>query len=262
MTEHAIPKDASTVVIMRPAIDKKDGPFEVLMVERHPASIFVPECYVFPGGCIDEEDCSDAFLPFCTGMNRSKASRILTDMPSEKLALGAWIAAVRETYEEAGILFSVDNVDADSLAVCRQRLVSGKMSYFDVLEKTKWRLALDRLHYFAHWITPEIMPYRYDVRFFVTVAPADQEATHDGIELTDNTWITPQRALAEYDEHRFNMVLPTVMTLQEIARFENIDAVIAEADAKKVPAILTTIEERDGILVEVMPDGKTCGPCL
>jgi hypothetical protein len=121
---------------------------------------------------------------------------------------------------------------------------------------------MDHLNYFAHWITPEFLPYRYDVRFFVTVAPEGQEATHDGIELTGHTWITPRRALTEYEQNRFNMVLPTIMTLRELGRFDSIEAVIQSVEAKNIPSILTTVTKRDGRLVEIMPDGTIFSPVL
>ncbi|MBN1382296.1 MAG: hypothetical protein JXA41_11520 [Deltaproteobacteria bacterium] len=262
MSEYVVPKKASTVVIMRPAVNGTDSPFEVLMVERHSSSVFVPDCYVFPGGVIDAEDCSDESASFCRGLDRQKAFKILGDMPTEAMALGAWVAAARETYEEAGILFSADSPDPDILAGHRRQLLDGKAGFTDILKKEKWTLAMNRLLYFAHWTTPELSPHRYDVRFFVTFAPEDQEATHDGIELTGNTWITPRRALAEYECDRFKMVLPTIMTLRDLDRFDSIEAVMAATAAKTVPSILTTIEERDGRLCEVMPDGKNFSPCL
>ena len=262
MSEYVVPKEASTVIILRPTREDQHGPFEVLMVERHPASVFVPDCYVFPGGVIDEDDCSDELASFCRGVDRPKAFRVLKDMPCEAMALGAWVAAARETYEEAGLLFSVDPPDPERLAIGRRQLLNGGASFLDVLKKEKWTLAIDRLLYFAHWITPELSTHRYDVRFFVTMAPKNQEATHDGLELTGNTWITPGRALAEYEQDRFNMVLPTIMTLRDLERFDSLEAVMASTTMKNVPSILTTIEERDGRLCEVMPDDSSFSPCL
>ncbi|MCK9197956.1 MAG: hypothetical protein M0P16_13365, partial [Syntrophales bacterium] len=128
--------------------------------------------------------------------------------------------------------------------------------------REKWTLSLDRLNYFAHWITPEFLPYRYDVRFFVTIAPEDQEATHDGIELTGHVWTTPRRALGEYERNRFSMVLPTIMTLRELGRFDSIEAVFQSVETKNVPPILTTVTKRDGRLVEIMPDGTIFSPVL
>lgn len=247
---------------MRPAIDREYGPFEVLMVQRHPDSLFVPDCHVFPGGCIDDDDCSMELESFCRGLDRQRAFQILVDMPNEATALGAWVAATRETYEETGIFLSSDRLDLTNLACCRRQLLDGKASFTDILKMEKWTLSLDRLKYFAHWITPEFLPYRYDVRFFVTVAPEGQEAMHDGIELIGHTWITPRRALGEYEQNRFNMVLPTIVTLRELDRFDSIEAIIQSAEAKSVPSILTKVTKKDGRLVEIMPDGKIFSPVL
>jgi 8-oxo-dGTP pyrophosphatase MutT (NUDIX family) len=137
MPEYAVPKEASTVMIMRPAIDIKDGPFEVLMVKRHPASVFAPDCYVFPGGCIDEEDCSDEAVSFCRGLDRQKAFRILGGMSTEAMALGAWVAAVRETYEEADIFLSANPPDPDTLTVRRRQLLDGKERFTNILKREK-----------------------------------------------------------------------------------------------------------------------------
>jgi 8-oxo-dGTP pyrophosphatase MutT (NUDIX family) len=232
------------------------------MVQRHPNSIFVPDCYVFPGGCIDDRDCSQESAAFCRGLDREKAFLLLDDMPNEAMALGAWVAATRETFEETGIFLSSDPPDFPTLARCRRQLLAGEATFTDILSREKWTLSLDRLKYFAHWITPEFLPHRYDVRFFVTVAPEDQEAAHDGIELTDHTWITPRLALAEYEENRFNMVLPTIMTLRELAAFDSIESVIQSAERKDIPSILTTVTKRDGRLVEIMPDGTIFSPVL
>lgn len=256
------PKEASTVIILRPAIDLEHGPFEVLMVQRHPDSLFVPDCYVFPGGCIDNDDCSQEAASICRGIDRQMAFQILVDMPTEAMALGAWVAAARETFEETGIFLSSDPQGAHTLACCRRQLLAGETNFADILKREKWTLSMDSLKYFAHWITPEFLPYRYDVRFFVTVAPEDQEATHDGIELIDHTWITPWRALGEYEQNRFNMVLPTIMTLRELCHFDSIEAVIQSVETKNIPSILTTVTKKDGRLVEIMPDGTIFSPIL
>ena len=258
----SVPKEASTVIILRPAIDREHGPFEVLMVQRHPGSLFVPDCYVFPGGCIDEDDCSREATSFCRGLDRQKAFQILVDMPTEAMALGAWVAATRETFEETGIFISSEPRDLPTLACRRRQLLDGEINFTNILKMENWTLSMDRLNYFAHWITPEFLPYRYDVRFFVTIAPENQEAAHDGIELTGHTWITPRRALGEYEQNRFNMVLPTIMTLRELVHFDSIEAVIQSVRAKNVPPILTTVTKRGGRLVEIMPDGTIFSPVL
>jgi len=246
--------------MLRPAVNPARGPFEVLMVHRHPDSVFVPECYVFPGGCIDKEDCVPEFASYCRGRDEATALRILGNMASSSLAFGAWIAAVRETFEETGILLAHPPFAVENLSLLRQRLLSGEKTFLELVREDNLLLAVDRLQYFAHWITPELLPYRYDVRFFVTEAPDNQFACPDGIELTAHAWVTPRHALDQYAANRFPMVLPTIMTLRELACYESIDAVIAGAMAKNVPSILTKVVHRDERLVEIMPDGTVFSP--
>jgi len=256
----ATPKEAATVILLRNAADERRGPFEVLMVHRHPDSIFVPECYVFPGGCIDEGDCEPGFASYCRGRNEDAAFQLLGDMPTPALAFGAWIAAVRETFEETGILLTHSPLAVEKLPLLRQRLLGREKTFLELVREENLLLAVDRLEYFAHWITPELLPYRYDVRFFVTEAPGNQTACPDGIELTGHAWVTPRHALEQYAVNKFPMVLPTIMTLRELAGYPSIAAVIAAATAKNVPPILTKVIERDDRLVEIMPDGTIFSP--
>jgi hypothetical protein len=125
-----------------------------------------------------------------------------------------------------------------------------------MLEKEDLILPLDRLHYFSHWITPEPLPLRYDVRFFVTEAPEAQAVIHDGVELTEHLWLTPSRALEEYEKGKMGMVLPQIMTLEDISRFRTVEEAIASATARRVPANLTKIKRINDEDVEVMPDGS------
>jgi hypothetical protein len=124
-----------------------------------------------------------------------------------------------------------------------------------MLEKEDLILPLDRLYYFSHWITPEPLPLRYDVRFFVAEAPSGQAAIHDGMELMEHIWLTPSRALEEYEKGKIGMVLPQIMTLEEISRFRTVEEAIASAKARRVPANLTKIKRINDEDVEVMPDG-------
>jgi hypothetical protein len=113
----------------------------------------------------------------------------------------------------------------------------------------------DCLHYFSHWITPELFPLRYDVRFFVTEAPAGQSVVCDGVELIDHIWLRPSVALKNYEAGKIGMVLPQIMTLVELSRFETVEEVIAFVRERNIPANLTKIKNIDGKDVEVMPDG-------
>jgi 8-oxo-dGTP pyrophosphatase MutT (NUDIX family) len=202
------PKEASTVILLRKSSEPDKGNFEVLMVLRHPKSRFVPGSYVFPGGCLDEQDYSPEMEALCTGVTQKEAQALLHDMSSPGRALGAWIAGIRETFEEVGVLLAYRsdktsvffNTEELSQKFCsyRQRLQKGQLSLKSILMKEGLTLACDRLHYFSHWITPELLPLRYDVRFFVAEAPENQTAIHDGVELTTHIWITIQPENAQY----------------------------------------------------------------
>lgn len=239
------PKDASTVILLREGTGPgEDGAFEVLMVRRHPDNAFVPDSYVFPGGALDESDCSRDVDGFCHGLDRRKAESILDEVTAPDRALGAWVAAIRETFEEVGILLTYNSEEqlidfrspetARRFSSYRQALADGSKSFLEIISEENLILATDSLHYFSHWITPWFLPIRYDVRFFVARAPEHQEPLHDGFELTDNVWMTPKAILADNRLRRFDMVEPTLITIRELARFRNIDEVIASTEGKKV----------------------------
>jgi 8-oxo-dGTP pyrophosphatase MutT (NUDIX family) len=258
------PEDATTVILLRKSeIDKG---FEVLMVLRHAKSQFVPDVYVFPGGRLDREDCDKDWVELCSGITLDSAHRRLDKSLSPERALGAWVAGIRETFEEAGILMALrgdgslfyPRTDEETARFCRHRqdLINGKHSFRDMLRDESLALAADRLHYFSHWITPEPLPLRYDVRFFVAEAPPCQKALHDGIEVTEHVWKTPQAILEESRNGRFNMVFPTLMTIEALAQFETIAEVIDSTKNKNIDGILTELVEEDGRHVERLP-GET-----
>ncbi|MGB5218045.1 MAG: hypothetical protein WBN66_07075 [Smithella sp.] len=261
-----IPTDASTVMLLRPCPDAGNRDIEVLMVCRNRKSSFVPGYYVFPGGVVDPGDFDSGFDRFVRGMDCSDASRVLYDMRHPDQALGAWVAGIRETFEEVGILLA-QKKDGSSVTIkteedrrrfCdyRKAIIRGEKSFLKMLETEDFFLPLKRLHYFSHWITPEPFPQRYDVRFFVTEMPPDQAVIHDGIELTSHVWIRPLEALRQYEEGRLDMVLPQIMTLEDIKHFKTVGEVIDAARQRHVHATLTKIQRIDGKDVEVMPDGS------
>ncbi|MDD5232645.1 MAG: hypothetical protein PHG91_04545 [Syntrophales bacterium] len=264
------PKDAATVILVRDSERRGERAIEVLMVLRHPTSRFVADSYVFPGGALDEEDCS-GMEPLCAGLTGDAARNIMTDTPSPARSLGLWVAGIRETFEEVGLLLAYDrsgkiasidsSVDSDRFSGYRKKLWRKEIAFRSFLEKEGLLLAADRLHYFAHWITPAPLPIRYDVRFFLAAAPPRQSARHDGRELTRHVWITPGEALSEYENRRFRMVLPTMMTLKELNAFRTVEEAIRSTRGKEIPAILTRMARRGNRDVEIMPDGSIHGPC-
>jgi len=260
------PADASTVVLLRTCPDNSTRDIEVLMVRRNQTSSFVPGFYVFPGGVVDPEDFENGIERFIRGVDRVSASRLLYDIKSAGKALGTWVAAIRETFEEVGILFA-QKKDGTPVAIgtgeerrrfCnhRQSLIENKMLFSQVLEAEELLLPLDRLHYFSHWITPEFLPLRYDVRFFVAEMPPDQDVMHDGVELTGHVWIRPSEALRQYEQGMLDMVLPQIMTLEDLKNFKTVAEVIDSSLKRHISATLTKIQRIGGKDVEVMPDGS------
>jgi 8-oxo-dGTP pyrophosphatase MutT (NUDIX family) len=260
------PHDAATVILLRPSLKKDRGSFEVLMVLRHPNSKFVPDSYVFPGGCLDPEDCLPEMENLCIGMTLKEAQTVFHDMSLKDKALGAWVAGIRETFEEVGLLLAyrsdktiiaLDSEDVrQRFRTYRKKIHTGEITLKAILENEGLTLAADRLHYFSHWITPELLSLRYDVRFFIAEAPLHQKAIHDGIELTRHVWLTPREILEGYNRHKFNMVVPTLVTIEELANYKTIAEAINATEKKEINAILTTMRKENGKIVEYMPDGR------
>lgn len=262
-----VPKDAATVMLVRDMSGQEGGGMQILMMRRHPKSDFVPGSYVFPGGALEDEDCLPGTECRCAGLDRSRAAAILADAAVPECALGIWVAAIRETFEEAGILLacredgtlvSVESPrERENFSSYRRMLAAREVSFTEMLEREKLTLATDRLHYYSHWITPELSPIRYDTRFFVCEAPPFQTAFHDGVELTAHHWTLPQRALEDYDKGTIRMVIPTIVTLEELSRFSSAADVIASTEGKTIPANLVriSIDEANNIIAYT-PDGR------
>jgi len=262
---YATPTDAATVMLLKPHQNALEKDIDILMVLRNRRSRFVPGYHVYPGGILDPEDFEPGIESFCRGITRKQASDILPDMSHPDKALGAWVAGIRETFEEVGMLIALRKdgspvriqTEMEQKRFCsyRRALNKGEMKFSQMLEKEELILPLDRLHYFSHWITPESLPLRYDVRFFVTEAPEAQVVIHDGVELTEHLWLTPSRALEDYEKGKIGMVLPQIMTLVDVSRFRTVEEAISSAKKRRVHANLTKIRRINDEDVEVMPDG-------
>ncbi len=258
-------RPAATVVLVRDAMEPKgDGDaLEVLMVRRNLQSDFVGGAYVFPGGAVDPVDGGSEAEAVCQGRSDLEASALL-GLASGGLAY--WTAALRETFEEAGLLLAErpggppllagEPREEARLAAGRAAVNAGRLRFLDLCRNEGLRLTVGDVHYFAHWITPAGATRRYDTRFFVAAAPSGQEATHDAGETIADTWIAPRRALEGHRRGAFDLILPTVRTLQAISRFAtSAELLEAAADAaRSVP----TIEPRlvvDGTGVRIMLPG-------
>jgi len=225
--EVVAPRDAATVIVAR---DGADG-VEVFMLRRSARSDFVPDAYVFPGGGVEEADFAPELWARCAGLGDAEASRRL-GMPRGGTAL--WVAAVRECFEEAGLLLGLrggEAVAGDELVERRSALNAGETTFADLCVVHDLTLPLDRIHFVSHWITPAGSPIRYDTRFFLAAAPEGQSGLHDGVETVDNRWFTPRQALADHEAGRLLLVPATRAQLDMVARFPTTAALLAHAAA-------------------------------
>lgn len=253
-------RDSATVILVR---DGAGGP-EVFMLERHLKSDFAGGAYVFPGGTIDARDLDPEAASFLDGPSLVEATTHI-DAP-EGTALGFYLCAIRETFEEAGVLLAHrsgepvrfdDDEEEKRFAVYRDEFNARGGSLAELATKEELRFAGDLLYYYARWITPEFAPKRYDARFFVATMPEGQVPLHDDVETTASTWIRPSDALSQAREGLFSIIFPTRKTLESLADFATANDVIASTRGKHIPAVLPTVVLSDGQAKVVLPGDAT-----
>ncbi len=249
-------KDASTIILVR---DTQKNELEVLMLERNTKSGYVPGAHLFPGGGVDETDKSSEYLDICTGItdkalnHRDKAFNNAVDTDDHTLA---WkVAAIRECFEEVGILLATPLPgNSKRLAKYRTQVAEDPKQLIDICKAENIRLTADKLHYFSHWITPHGAPRRYDTRFFLTIAPENQSPVEDGTEIVKTLWITPKKALEAYREGSFDMLLPTVKTLETIGEFKDVESLIKWAgNLDTIPSIQPRVRMHNDELQVLIP---------
>ncbi|MGY3137043.1 8-oxo-dGTP pyrophosphatase MutT (NUDIX family) [Bradyrhizobium sp. USDA 4503] len=235
MTEIVAPRLASTVLLLRDG--SSSGEIEVFMMVRHHQIEFNSGALVFPGGSVDKNDKEIAADPALY----SGGEGLDGD------ALGFRIAAIRETFEESGILLArpvgskdlVDAKRANEIATAhRTALNEGKISFLKVLTDNGMVLALDALVPYAHWITPEGMPKRFDTWFFLAAAPPEQLGAHDGKESTDSIWVSTREALEGGESGRFKLPFPTTRNLIRLGKQPNVGAALADSKGKSIVAVM------------------------
>ena len=242
------PHPAATVTLVR---DAPRG-LEVLMLQRSLSLKFMPGVYVFPGGALDPADSSPEMHALCAGLEDEAASSALG---LERGGLAYWVAAIREAFEEAGILLAYDagggivalnGVQAERYRAHRRTLDERHGNFGAIVRGEGLRLAADRLTYFGHWITPVSAPRRYDTRFFLAVAPERQEARHDNYETIAHVWVRPQEALDLCAKEMLNMRFPTIKTLERFADCATAAELVATVSASPVVRALLPRITRDG----------------
>lgn len=207
--------------------DGADG-LEVFMVRRNLELDFVAGAYVFPGGAVDEADRHADLEELCDGLSDKEASALLG---LDEGGLAFWVAAIRECFEEAGVLLARDSggkvvsladpATAARFAEHRAAVEAGRLGLVEVCRAEGLRLMTDAIGYFSHWVTPEGPPRRYDTRFFVAEAPSEQEPLHDGGETVASVWVRPSDALVRHAGGELDLILPTVRSLESLSAFES-----------------------------------------
>ncbi len=241
------PLPAATVTLVR---DTPRG-LEVLMMQRSHSLKFMPGVHVFPGGGLDPADGSPEMRSLCAGLGDEAASRALG---VERGGLAYWVAAIREAFEEAGVLLAYDrsgdiiNLDGDAERFSNHRhTLHGRHGDFGTIVREEGlQLAVDRLTYFGHWITPVTVPRRYDTRFFLAVAPESQEVSHDNHETIAHIWVRPQEALEMCARETLSMRFPTIRTLERFAACKTAEELVAELRTSPVVRAMLPRMSADG----------------
>jgi glyoxylase-like metal-dependent hydrolase (beta-lactamase superfamily II)/8-oxo-dGTP pyrophosphatase MutT (NUDIX family) len=251
-TPGAAVRQAATVVVLR----RSDAGMQVLLMRRAPrAGDIHSGASVFPGGLLEAADAEGCAL--CSGLDDVQASARL-GLPSGGLAY--WFAALRECFEEAGLLYASaqdrSHLDAAQLAqIATQRVALNRreLTMASICQRFGIHLAADRIAYLDHWLTPPGVPKRYDTRFFVTEAPDLQVASQDDLETDAQLWLTPAEGLERRKE--LKLAPPTWKILELLQRLGDVDAVLAYARAlPSVPCIMPRLATGSKGLRPVMPD--------
>jgi len=259
------PQDAATVILLR---DRTGGPYEVFLMRRHRNQAFMGGAYVFPGGRLDDAD-ADPELAACIGGFRADDAKHLlqeTDL-SEATALSLFMAAIRETFEEAGVLLArdprgsvVDLSDPETAArfsSYRLELHEGRLTLAELVRREGLVFAPDLLIPYAHWITPEVESRRFNTRFFLASLPEGQAPIHDRMELMESSWMPPAFALEENEAGRIMLMPPTLKTVEELLSFSNTAPLFAAARAQRIRTILPeAFQTADGFGIRLPHDSE------
>lgn len=245
------PRHASTVVMLR---DSPAHGLEVFLVKRHGLSDVLGGAYVFPGGKLDT---ADTLLDESTHLDQSAADlhQALAEPETPvEVAKGLYVAAMREAFEESGILFAHDAGQATSQGAL-QRLREGR-TFNEVIADMGLRLHTRSVVPWSRWITPRLASVstkRFDTRFFVAAIPGDQVARHDNHEATESVWLTPRAALQQYWNREIELAPPQIMGLSHLSRHTSVHSVMEQARMTPPPLIEPEPFEREGERVLTYP---------
>ena len=251
----AEPRQAATVLLLRDGV----AGLEVYLLRRTKGMPFAGGMTAYIGGGVDPRD-GDAEIAWAGPPPSDWASAFGCD---ERTARELVCAAVRETFEEAGVLLAgsaddgtvVPDVSGEDWEQQRQALMSRELSLAEFLAERGLCVRSDLLRPFAHWITPPVEPRRYDTKFFVAALPVGQEARHVSGEADEVSWLTPAAAIAEAHAGGRPMLPPTLHTLGQLQPFASVDEALAGSPPEPLHPISPTFEKTPEGQWAVLPDG-------
>ena len=223
------------------------------MVRRHAKSSF-GAAYAFPGGVVDDDDAR--VHEFCTGLSTVQAD---SRLGVKSHGLDLYSAAIRELFEESGVLLANTETVIEDLGTARDALNDGSARWSEFVVRNQLELRCDQLHYISHWLTPPTLPKRYSTRFFLAELPEGQAAMHCGGELTDSRWTTAHDMLEAGWAGDVELHFPTIKTLESIERHKTLEALVEWARSCVewgVTSMVPKIIERDGKKEIVLPGEK------
>ena len=228
------PRAAATVMLVRAP---ENGGLEVYMARRSAQSSFMPDAYVFPGGALDAADAS------------AQAIACL-DREPQNVEPEFAVGAIRELWEEAGVLLAVRDdgsfIQSSDISALRNNLSAGA-SFNEAAADARLRLRGSALAYYSRWVTPPDVKRRFDTRFFIAREPAGQVATADAYEMHEGVWIRPSEALARGERAEWTLVFPTVRHLERLASFASVDALLDHAGMRRPEPVMPSIGS-DGLI--------------
>jgi 8-oxo-dGTP pyrophosphatase MutT (NUDIX family) len=250
LSEPAIPRPAATLALLR--TDERG--MEVLLLQRSHRTRFIPGAYVFPGGRVDPRDGAPDLFERLDGPRPEVADARLDVGGTFPPGLAFWVAALRETFEETGVLLTSESVgyrsapsdERDGLGRLRGALHRGAADFRAVVDHVGSKLAGTKISYIGHWVTPVQERQRYDARFFAAELPRGCPVLPDGEEMLEAIWVTPSEALSLNREGVLPMVFPTLVTLETLKTFETPADALRALGGRKVPRLLPRVEESDG----------------
>jgi 8-oxo-dGTP pyrophosphatase MutT (NUDIX family) len=227
---------------------------EVYMLRRQASMAFAPGAFVFPGGSVDTRDADEEVA--WTGPDAAEWGRIFDAPPA--LARALVCAAVRETFEESGVLLAGESADAvvadttsDDWEADRRALLDRSVSLAELLGRRRLVLRADLLRPWSRWITPVIEPRRFDTRFFAAALPAGQRTRDVGGEASEVAWVAPGKALKAGERGEIRLFPPTAVTLSELAACGDLDTVLA--GPRQVAPIIPDVQLREGAVWLTVP---------